>query len=167
MQTTGPTAEEIPRLPLDRVAVVRSRYYPEVTDALSEGARKTFERAGTPSSRIDLFHVGGSFELPQASQFLARSGRYACIVAVGCLVRGETPHFDYIARSVVSGLDEVGRTTGVPVALAVLTVDTLEQAKARAGGRFGNKGEEAARAALALVLLARELKRNGKPPKSA
>ncbi len=141
---------------LRRVAIIQSRWYPEVTNSLAAGARSALEKTGTPASNIDLFPVGGSFELSQAAQALALTGRFEAIVAVGCLIRGETPHFDYIAKSVVSGLDEVGRSTGVPVTLGVLTTESLEQAKARSGGSHGNKGEDAALAAVELAVLIQE-----------
>lgn len=144
------------------VAIVAAQWYKTVIDRLIEGARTALRKAGVPANEIDLFWVAGSFELPQAAEALARTGRYRAIIPIGCIVRGETPHFDYIARSVFHGLDAVGRTTGVAVSLAVLTVDNAEQAIERSGGKHGNKGEEAAEAALELARLLSEV-RDGKP----
>lgn len=157
------------RYGLTRVAIVQSRWYPEVTNALAQGAKAALEKAGTEPSRVDHFTVGGSFELPQAAQALALTDRYEAIIAVGCLIRGETPHFDHIAQSVVSGLDEVGRSTGVPVTLGVLTTESLAQAQARAGGTHGNKGEDAALAAVELAVLFKETQgpRNHETPRNS
>ena len=95
--------------------------------------------------------VPGAFELPLAATALAKSRRYSCVLAIGCVIRGETPHFDYVSSEAASGVQLAALETGVPVSFGVLTCDTLEQAEARAGGRHGNKGVEAARSALELV----------------
>ncbi|MFH1263573.1 MAG: 6,7-dimethyl-8-ribityllumazine synthase [Pseudomonadota bacterium] len=144
------------------VALVAAQWHRSVVDRLIEGARQTLLKAGLPSDGIELHWVPGSFELPQAVSALAKTGKYQAIIPIGCIVRGETAHFDFIAQSVFTGLDQVGRETGVAVSLAVLTVETLEQAIERAGGKCGNKGEEAADAALDLARLLMEA-RNGKP----
>src|SRR5215217_2068217 len=119
-----------------RVAIAASRFNRLVTDPLVTGA--------VAEADIDLAWVPGAFELPLAAERLAASGRYAAVVAVGAVVRGATPHFDHIAGQAAAGLAAVSRATGVPVAFAVLTCDTMEQALDRAGGKAGNKGAEAA-----------------------
>ncbi len=144
------------------VAIVAAQWHRNIVDRLVEGAQTSFRKAGVPASAIHLHWVGGSFELPQAVSKLARSGHYAAIVPIGCIIRGETAHFEYIAQAVFLGLDAVGRETGVPVSLAVLTVDNVAQALARAGGDQGNKAEEAAEAAMGLARLFDEVE-NGKP----
>jgi 6,7-dimethyl-8-ribityllumazine synthase len=151
--------------PIGRVAVVASRYHEEITSKLVAGAKRAaaeFKAAG-----VDVLWVEGAYELPQAARLAALSGRYEAVVPIGCVIRGETSHFKYIARAVAVGLDAAGRDTGVPVSFGVLTVDDRKQARARAGGKLGNKGEEAARAALSLALLTKELSGHGKPAKSA
>jgi 6,7-dimethyl-8-ribityllumazine synthase len=144
------------------VAIVAAQWHKTVIDRLIEGARGALRKAGVTDSDIHLYWAAGSFELPQTVQALARTGRYRAIVPVGCIVRGETAHFDYLAQSVFAGLDQAGRATGVAVSLAILTVETVEQAMERSGGRHGNKGEEAAVAALDLARLLSEVQ-GGKP----
>ncbi len=135
------------------VAIIASRWNEVVTKRLVEGASKTLLSAGVAEEAIDLYWVSGSYELSQAASRLAKTKKYRAIVPLGCLIRGETVHFDVIARMVAVALDAVGRETGVAVSFGVLTVDTLEQALARSGGDQGNKGEDAARAAVELALL--------------
>jgi 6,7-dimethyl-8-ribityllumazine synthase len=144
------------------VAIVAAQWHKTVTDRLIEGARGALRKAGVPAEQIHLFWAAGSFELPQSVHALARTGKYRAIVPIGCIVRGETAHFDYLAQSVFQGLDQAGRATGVAVSLAVLTVDNVEQALERSGGKHGNKGEEAAAAALELARLLAEVQ-DGKP----
>ncbi|MFH1018622.1 MAG: 6,7-dimethyl-8-ribityllumazine synthase [Pseudomonadota bacterium] len=164
MKPPRPTRRPLPRAAVRSVAVLVSRYHEEITACLADGAERVLKKAGV--SRIDKFQVPGAYELPQAAQAAVANGGYDAVVALGCIVRGETPHFEYIAQAVANGLDEVGRRSGTAVAFGVLTVDRIEQAFERAGGRAGNKGEEAASAALELAGLLRRM-RNGKPPKSA
>jgi 6,7-dimethyl-8-ribityllumazine synthase len=144
------------------VALVAAQWHRSIIDRLIEGARQTLLKGGVTADAIEVHWVPGSFELPQAVSALAKTGRYQAIVPIGCIVRGETAHFDFISQSVFQGLDQVGRETGVAVSLAVLTVETIEQAIERAGGKFGNKGEEAADAALDLSRLLTEVQ-HGKP----
>jgi 6,7-dimethyl-8-ribityllumazine synthase len=134
-----------------RFALVASRFNEIVTDLLVTGASKELRRNGVDPEGIDVAWVPGSFELPVAAAKLARTGRYAGIVALGAVIRGSTPHFDYVAGEAAGGLGAVARETGVPVAFGVLTTETLEQALDRAGGKAGNKGAEAARTALEMA----------------
>jgi 6,7-dimethyl-8-ribityllumazine synthase len=133
------------------VGVVVSRFNGEITTALLEAAVAELEEAGVPRERIDVLPVPGAFELPLGAMALAKTRQYSCIVAVGCVIRGETPHFDYVAAEAASGLQLAALETGVPVSFGVLTCDTREQAEARAGGERGNKGAEAARSALEMA----------------
>ena len=137
-----------------RVAVVRARWNDEVTRALERGA---IERATASGATLDLFEVAGSFELPAAVAMLADTGRYAAIVPIGCLIRGETAHFDVLAHAVTRGLMDLALTYPIAITFAVLTVETVEQAMARAGGAVGNVGAEAMAAALELVALRQAL----------
>ncbi|HSK16436.1 MAG TPA: 6,7-dimethyl-8-ribityllumazine synthase [Gaiellaceae bacterium] len=133
------------------VGIVVGRFNGEITSRLLEGAVAALEEAGVSRERIDVVPVPGAFELPLAAMALARSRQYACIVALGCIVRGETPHFEYVAAEAASGLQLAALETGVPVSFGVLTCDTRAQAEARAGGAQGNKGAEAARSALEMA----------------
>lgn len=136
-----------------RVAVAVSRFNRLVTEPLLAGALETLRRHGVADADVDVAWVPGSFELPVAVQRLAASGRYAAVVALGAVIRGATPHFDYVAGEAAAGLGAVARQTGVPVAFGVLTTDTMEQALDRAGGKAGNKGAEAALVALEMANL--------------
>jgi len=130
------------------VAVLVSRYNEVVTARLLEGARRCLKDKGVPEARVDVIWVPGAFELPVAAEAAAATGRYAAIVALGCVIRGETAHFDYVAGEAARGLGNVALAHRLPVGFGVLTTDTLEQALARAGGAAGNKGYEAVDAAL-------------------
>jgi 6,7-dimethyl-8-ribityllumazine synthase len=127
-----------------RVAIAVSRFNRLVTEPLLSGAIEELMRHGVAESDVDVAWVPGAFELPLAVQRLARSGRYAGVVALGAVVRGATPHFDYVAGQCAAGLAAVARETGVPVGFGVLTTDSMEQSLDRAGGKSGNKGGEAA-----------------------
>ena len=141
--------EGSPRAPRDgRVAVLVSRFNEIVTTRLLDGARQCFRDKGVPDARVDVVWVPGAFELPVAAETAAASGRYAALVALGCVIRGETPHFAYVASEAARGLGNVALAHRLPVGFGVLTTDDLEQALARAGGAGGNKGYEAAAAAL-------------------
>ena len=140
-----------------RWAVVASRFNEVATDALVEGALDCFHRRGVPAGDVDVVRVAGAFEVPQAVARLLTPphprgrGPVVGVVALAAVIRGETPHFDYICQAVAHGLMDIALRTGAPVGFGVLTCDTLEQALARAGGDRGNKGFEAAAAALDLA----------------
>jgi 6,7-dimethyl-8-ribityllumazine synthase len=127
-----------------RVVIAAARFNRLVTDLLVSGAVEELRRHGVEQADVDLAWVPGAFELPLAAERLAATGRYAGVVAIGAVVRGSTPHFEYVAGQAAAGLAAVTRSTGVPVAFGVLTCDTMEQALDRAGGKAGNKGAEAA-----------------------
>jgi len=141
-------------------AIVVSRYNDSITSKLLRGAQETLAAAGVKDKDIEVVWVPGSFEIPVAADRLAGSGRYAAVICLGAVIRGETPHDQYINRAVSHALMEIGVRTGVPVLFGVLTCETLEQAIHRAGGNKGNKGAEAAAAALEMVKLMTTL-----PPK--
>jgi 6,7-dimethyl-8-ribityllumazine synthase len=128
------------------VAIVASRFNGEITNKLLEAALEELDEAGVRREAITVMPVPGAFELPLAAMALAKTRRYACVVALGCVVRGETPHFDFIASEAASGLQLAALETGVPVAFGVLTVDVIEQAEARI-----DKGAEAVRTALEMA----------------
>jgi 6,7-dimethyl-8-ribityllumazine synthase len=128
------------------VGVVVSRFNGEISNKLLESALGALDAAGVPEERITVMPVPGAFELPIGAMALAKTRRYSCVVALGCVIRGETAHFDYVAGEAASGLQLAGLETGVPVSFGVLTVDTAEQAEARV-----DKGADAARAALEMA----------------
>jgi 6,7-dimethyl-8-ribityllumazine synthase len=134
--------------PVGRVAILVSRYNEAVTARLLEGALACCAAAGIAREQADVVWVAGAFELPVAAAVAARSGRYACVVALGAVIRGETPHFEYVAGSATRGLGQVAVESGVPIGFGLLTVDTLDQAADRAGGSAGNKGYDATAAAI-------------------
>jgi 6,7-dimethyl-8-ribityllumazine synthase len=157
MQKTGPTLDDALQAGDGRYAIVAARWHAEIMDRLIEGARQTLRDRGAAESQIDLFRVPGSFELPLACDRAARSGAYAAVIALGVVIQGETPHHDYINLSVAQGLMQAGQNSQVPILFGVLTCHTIEQAMDRAGGSVGNKGEEAALAAIEMVHLLRQM----------
>src|SRR5208337_2390426 len=148
--------------PAGRFAVVASRFNALVTEALWTGCRDAFVRHGVPEDRLDLVWVPGSFEIPLAARKLAGSGRYAAIICLGCVIRGETGHYDHVAVQTASGVMQAGLATGVPVIFGVLTTETVEQALNRAGLKSGNKGADAALAAIEMVNLLKRLEAQGR-----
>ena len=131
-----------------RLAVVATRWYAEITDALVDGAVSAAVECGVSGDDVEVHRVPGAFELPVVAAALASSGRVDAVACLGVVVRGGTPHFDYVCRAVTDGCTRVALDTGVPVGFGVLTVDDLDQARARAGGAEGHKGREAVVAVL-------------------
>ncbi|HEY4322155.1 MAG TPA: 6,7-dimethyl-8-ribityllumazine synthase [Gemmatimonadales bacterium] len=142
--------------PVARVAVVVSQYHERITSRLLEGATATCLEAGMPPDNIDVLWVTGAFELGVVSTAAAHSGRYDAIVALGAVIRGDTPHFEFVAREAASALGRAASDSLVPVGFGLLTCDTMDQAEARAGGAAGNKGRDAAEAALRTANLIRQ-----------
>ena len=138
-----------------RVAIVRSLYNPAVTDGLLAGARAALAEMGAGENAVTVVDVPGAFELPLAARVAARSRRFDAVIALGAVIRGETDHYEHIAREAAAGLAAVARETGVPVGFGVLTVADEAQALARSAPGPGNRGGEAARAAVAMVHLLR------------
>ena len=138
---------------IDQVGIVVSTYNASITGNLLDGAIVTLNAAGVPREAIRVLRVPGAWELPLAAKWLAESERIACVIALGAVIRGETTHDQYINSAVSSALMELMQATGKPVAFGLLTCNTLEQAVQRSGGKVGNKGQEAAEAALAMVAL--------------
>jgi 6,7-dimethyl-8-ribityllumazine synthase len=133
------------------VAVVVSRYNEVISQRLLAGARECLAQAGLDDHAVDVVWVPGAFELPLAAAAAAASGRYRAIVALGCVIRGETAHFEYVAGEAARGLQTVALTYRLPVGFGLLTTETFDQAAERAGGDAGNKGYEAADAALRML----------------
>ena len=139
----------------DTYAVVVGRFYAELADRLLEGATRVFKEAG---ARVDVHEVPGAYELPLAAKYCAESGRYAGVACLGAVIRGETDHYDYVCAEAASGIARVSLDTGVPCAFGVLTVEDMDQARARAGGGKRHQGEDAAHAVLRMAELRRELR---------
>jgi 6,7-dimethyl-8-ribityllumazine synthase len=135
-----------------RIALVVSSYHAFVTERLEAGARAVLAQAGTPI-QVETFTVPGAYELAQAAHRLAETEAWSAVVCLGCLIKGETPHFEYIARATADGIMRAAQDTGVPIAFGVLTTHTAEEALARAADGPSNKGREAALAALEMVRL--------------
>jgi 6,7-dimethyl-8-ribityllumazine synthase len=152
-------AGDAARLPAGaRVAVVVSRYNAAVTERMLDGAARTLAAAGLDRSRLDVARVPGAFELPLAADRLAATGTYSAVICLGAIIRGETTHDQHIAAAVAAGIEQVGRSRGIPVLFGVLTCQSIEQAVARAGGddtvaAHSNKGEECAEAAIEMIAL--------------
>ncbi len=136
-----------------RIGIVVSRFNRSITDALLNGALEALESHGVAEQDISVVHVPGAFEVPFAARRLAKAGGFDALICLGAVIRGDTPHFDYIASEVTRGIGAVVADHDLPVAFGVLTTDTIEQALDRAGARHGNKGFEAATTALEMARL--------------
>ncbi len=142
--------------PEQRVALCVARFYAELADRLESGARAALADAGI--AEVDRFDVPGAYELPPAAKYAAQSGRYAAVVCLGAVIRGETDHYEFVCREAARGIQQVQLDTGVPCGFGILTVDTMEQALDRvSGGAKRDTGRHAAEAALALLVVKREL----------
>ena len=140
-----------------RIAVAAARFNRHVTTKLVEGALAGLEERGVPQECVDVAWVPGAFEIPMLARMLATSGQYDAVICLGAVIRGETAHFELVANECARGVREVARDTGVPVIFEVLATENLEQAEARAGGAHGNKGRDAALAALEMASLMERL----------
>ena len=136
-----------------RIAIVLSQYHGFITERLEAGARAVLAESGVPDESVETFPVPGAYELAQAAQRVAESRQFAAVVCLGCLIRGETPHFEYIASAASDGIMRAAQATGVPMAFGVLTTNTADEAMARAGDGPSNKGREAASAAVSMARL--------------
>lgn len=154
--------QEVPSARGLRVAIVRSRFNGAVVEGLLEGARQALVEMGAAPARVTIVDVPGAFELPLAARAAAESRRFDAVIALGAVIRGETDHYEHIAREVAAGLSRVAGLTGVPVGFGVLTVAEESQARARSAPGPENKGAEAARAAIAMVHVLRGLRKTTK-----
>ena len=137
----------------NRIAIVVSRFNNEVTERLLEAAQDVLREQGIAEDDVELLRVPGAFEIPIAAQRIAETGRVTAVICLGCLIRGETPHFEYISSACAHGITAAASATGIPMSFGVLTTNTEEEAHARAGAGDANKGREAALAALEMVRL--------------
>ena len=147
-----------------RFGIIVSRFNSFITDRLLAAATDALQRSGASDQNVDVVHVPGAFELPLAGKKLAASGRYDALIAIGCVLRGETSHYEYVCSETARGLQLAQMDTGLPIIFCVLTCDTLEQAIDRAGLKGGNKGFEAGLAAIEMAQLSRKLRAT--PPKT-
>lgn len=141
-----------------RFGIVISRFNDFICDRLLGGALDALKRSGGSEEQIDVFKVPGAFEIPLLAKQVAVSGRYDAVICLGAVIRGATPHFDYVASEVSKGIASVSLETSIPIAFGVLTTDTLEQAIERAGSKAGNKGWDAAMAAIEMVNLIKQVR---------
>ena len=142
-----------------RVGVIVSQFNETVTSRLLDGAREALKRHGVREDAITIVRVPGSLEIPQAAQRMATAGRWDALVALGCVIRGQTAHFDLVAAEAARGIAQVARESGVPVAFGVLTTEDMAQAMARSGGSLGNRGFDAVGAAIEMANVNRQLER--------
>jgi 6,7-dimethyl-8-ribityllumazine synthase len=147
-----------------RFGIVVSRFNSFITERLLAAALDALERAGATGKDVDVMHVPGSFELPLAAKKMAATGKYDALIAIGCILRGETAHYDYVCSETARGLQLAQMDSGLPIMFCVLTCDTLEQAIDRAGLKGGNKGFEAGLAAIEMAQLSRKLRAAQPPP---
>ena len=152
-----PTIDGDHSAPFGRFAIVAARFNREIVDALVTGALHGLKQHGVAEDMVDLIHVPGSFEIPLVAQQLAESGNHLAVICLGAVIRGETDHYDYVASGTATGIMQASLNTGVPVIFGVLTCQTEELALARAGGKEGNKGFDAALAAIEMANLQRKL----------
>ncbi len=145
----------------ESIAIVVARFNDLVTRRLLEGAVDTLTRHGASADAITVVHVPGSFEIPLTADRLAKSGKFAAVICLGAVIQGQTTHHEYINSQVAAGLSQASRESGVPVAFGVLTCETMEQAIDRAGGKAGNKGIEAATAAIEMISTLQQLRDAG------
>ncbi len=143
--------------PTGRVAIVAARFNDIIVDRLIAGALDGLKRHGVAENAIDLVRVPGSLEIPVAARRLAQGGQHAAVICLGAVIRGETDHYDHVVSGTASGIAQAGLESGVPVIFGVLTCETLEQALNRAGGKSGNKGFDAALAAIEMANLMKQL----------
>jgi 6,7-dimethyl-8-ribityllumazine synthase len=141
-----------------RIAIVVSRFNVAITDLLRAGAIEALAKAGAEDEAVEVWAVPGAFEIPQAARAVAETGRFDAIVCLGCVIRGATPHFEYISSAVTQAIQQASGETGVPMAFGVLTTDTWEQAEERVVAGPANKGWEAAAAAIEMALMVRALR---------
>ena len=144
-----------------RLAIIVSRFNEFITERLLNGALEALRQAGADSKRVEVVRVPGSFEIPVVAKRLALTGRYDALITLGCIIRGETQHFDYISAEVTRGIQLAAIESGLPIAFGVLTTDNLDQAIDRAGAKSGNKGAEVALAAVEMATLLKKVA--GKP----
>lgn len=161
MSTHVPDSASV-RVPHDaRFAVIAARFNDHIVDELLNGCLRRLKELGAAGGDVDVYRVPGAFELPVAAQSAARTGKFAAIICLGCVIRGDTPHFDYVAGETARGIQQVSLAENIPVIFGVLTTNTAQQAHDRAGGRHGHAGERAADAAAEMATVLRQMPGRG------
>ena len=151
MSTQAPASPNV-RLPPDtRIGIVAARFNQEIVDELLAGCLRRLKEIGLDGARVEVHRVPGAFELPVAAQAMARTGRFSAVICLGCVIRGDTPHFDYVAGEAARGIQQVALMEHLPVIFGVLTTNTEQQARDRVGGSHGHAGERSADAAAEMV----------------
>jgi len=140
-----------------RVAIIAARFNAPIVDELLSGCLKRLKEMGADDGSIETFRVPGAFELPIAAKLAARTGRFAAVVCLGCVIRGDTPHFDYVAGEAAHGIQQVSISESLPIIFGVLTTNTEQQALDRIGGSHGHAGQRAAEAAVEMIIMARAI----------
>ncbi len=156
-KTPAPQKVEIPRDA--KVAIVAARFNGEIVDELLSGCVARLKALGIDESRVEVHRVPGAFELPLAAKLLAGTKRFSAVICLGCVIRGDTPHFDYVAGECARGIQQVSLELSLPVIFGVLTTDSEQQARSRAGGTHGHAGERAAESAAEMIALAAKVRR--------
>lgn len=151
MSTQVPSEVKLEFPPTARVGIVAARFNAAIVDELLSGCVRRLTELGLDENRLEIYRVPGAFELPVAAQALAKTGRVSAVICLGCVVRGDTPHFDYVAGEAAHGITQAALNAGVPVIFGVLTTNTDQQARDRAGGAHGHAGERAADAAAEMI----------------
>jgi 6,7-dimethyl-8-ribityllumazine synthase len=158
MARPKPPTEPLPRIPDARIAIVVARFNAHITDELLRGCLARLDELGVVVERVTTHRVPGAFELPVVAKLLAQGGKVEAVICLGCVIRGDTPHFDYVAGEAARGIQKVAIETSVPVIFGVLTTNTEQQASDRAGGSHSHAGRNAADAAIEMIALARSLR---------
>jgi len=145
-----------------RIAIAAARFNAPIVDELIAGCRRRLGELNFAGERVEIYRVPGAFELPLAAKLMADSGHFAAVICLGAVIRGDTPHFDFVAGECARGIQDVSLATSIPIIFGVLTTDTEEQSRQRIGGAHGHAGERAAEAALEMIALASKLARSNK-----
>jgi 6,7-dimethyl-8-ribityllumazine synthase len=151
MSTQVPSEIKLEFPPTARVGIVAARFNAAIVDELLSGCMRRLKELGLDEKRCEIYRVPGAFELPVAAQTLAKTGRVSAVICLGCVVRGDTPHFDYVAGEAARGITQAALNTGIPIIFGVLTTNTDQQARDRTGGPHGHAGERAADAAAEMI----------------
>ena len=159
MSTHAPKSAVATLPPDAKIAVIAARFNSQIVDELLAGCLRRLEALNISESNVQVQHVPGAFELPVAAKLLARTKRFEAVICLGCVIRGDTPHFEYVAGEAARGIQRVAVDESIPVIFGVLTTNTEEQARERVGGKHGHAGERAADAAAEMILLARSLRK--------
>jgi 6,7-dimethyl-8-ribityllumazine synthase len=159
MSANSPKPVEINLLPGVKIAIAAARFNSEIVEELLSGCMQRLSELKLPEKNLTVHHVPGAFELPLAAKLLAKSKKFDAVICLGCVIRGDTPHFDYVAGECAAGIQQVAIKTSIPIIFGVLTTNTEQQARDRIGGKHGHAGRRAADAAAEMIALVKTIKR--------